>query len=165
MNLSQMFNQEQKKEEKRLDFPLKSFGEKEIRQASPFFLSLENKGKGKVEIKGSCVLSFSLLCDRCLTPTEISLPLSFDRMVYAPGIKVDEEEEGQQFMKDYELDLEQLLEEELQLLWPTKVLCSEDCRGICMKCGRNLNEGDCGCDDFVPDIRFANLMDIFNGKE
>ena len=47
----------------------------------------------------------------------------------------------------------------------SKILCDEDCKGICKKCGQNLNDGACECDDFVPDIRFANLMDIFNGSK
>lgn len=68
-------------------------------------------------------------------------------------------------MKEYELDLEELLREELQLSWPSKVLCSEECKGICSVCGQNLNEGDCECDSFVPDIRLAGLMDIFLGNE
>ena len=104
-------------------------------------------------------------CGRCLTPVETKLPLEFSRVVYAPDMDIPKEEEDQQFVEEYELNLERLLEEELQLLWPTKTLCSEDCKGICMKCGQNRNEGSCDCDDFVPDIRFANLMDIFNGKK
>ena len=38
-------------------------------------------------------------------------------------------------------------------------------KGICKKCGKNLNEEKCECDDFVPDVRLANLMDIFNAAQ
>ena len=97
---------------------------------------------------------------------EVPLVLNFEREVYAPDAEMSEEErEEQQFMKEYELDLEELLREELQLSWPSKVLCSEECKGICSVCGQNLNEGDCECDSFVPDIRLAGLMDIFLGNE
>ena len=68
-------------------------------------------------------------------------------------------------MDGNELDVEALVTEELNLSWPSKLLCGEDCKGICRKCGQNLNMGSCDCDDFVPDIRFANLMDIFEGKK
>ena len=35
------------------------------------------------------------------------------------------------------------------------------CKGICRKCGKNLNEGACGCDDSVPDPRMSVIQDIF----
>ncbi|MCI7595540.1 MAG: DUF177 domain-containing protein [Lachnospiraceae bacterium] len=166
MNLSDFFNREQKKEEQEIAFPILSFGGKELKQSSPFFLVLENKGKGKAKISVKCSLKVCLPCDRCLAPVEVPLVLNFEREVYAPDAEMSEEErEEQQFMKEYELDLEELLREELQLSWPSKVLCSEECKGICSVCGQNLNEGDCECDSFVPDIRLAGLMDIFLGNE
>ena len=51
------------------------------------------------------------------------------------------------------------------MAWPTKTLCDENCKGICKKCGKNLNNEKCECDDFVPDVRLANLMDIFNAAQ
>lgn len=165
MNLSQIFNQEHKKEEMQLEFPLQGFGKDRISKASPLFLTLENKEKGKIEVQGSCELEFELSCDRCLAPVRINLLLEFSRMVYSPEIELPEDEDEQIFMDEYEMNLNLLLEEELRLSWPTKVLCSEECKGICSSCGQNLNEGSCSCDHFVPDIRLANLMDIFNGKE
>lgn len=165
MNLSQIFNCEQKKEEGEFPFPLKCFRGEEIISASPLFLSVENIGKGKAEIKGYGELTFRLSCDRCLKPVEYRLPMEFCREVYAPDYADEEAREEQLFMDEYELSLKLLVEEELNLSWPSKILCSKECKGICRKCGQNLNEGSCDCDDFVPDIRFANLMDIFEGKK
>ena len=48
---------------------------------------------------------------------------------------------------------------------PVKVLCRPDCKEICKKCGHNLNDGDCGCDTFVPDPRMAAIKDIFNANK
>ena len=42
-----------------------------------------------------------------------------------------------------------------------KVLCKDNCKGICSRCGANLNKGDCGCDTWVPDPRMAAIQDIF----
>ena len=42
-----------------------------------------------------------------------------------------------------------------------KILCKEDCKGLCSVCGKDLNEGKCDCDTFVPDPRMAAIMDIF----
>ena len=36
---------------------------------------------------------------------------------------------------------------------PMKKLCKDDCKGLCIKCGKNLNEGDCGCNDEEIDAR------------
>ena len=91
--------------------------------------------------------------------------IDFTRELFAPELLTDEDiKEDQHFVEESELDVESLLKEELQLAWPSKILCDEDCKGICKKCGQNLNDNKCECDDFVPDIRFANLMDIFNGS-
>ena len=65
----------------------------------------------------------------------------------------------------YHLNVDELIKNELLLNWPLKVLCREDCRGICKTCGRNLNDGGCGCDDFVPDPRMAAIKDLFNANK
>ena len=166
MNLTEFFNQEGKKEVKEIPFPLKKYQDEEVKNEAQLVLTLTNQGKGKVGIEGKAELEFVLPCDRCLKEVEVRVELEFSRAVYAPETITDEEtKQDQHFLQEYELDLQALLEEELQLAWPSKVLCKEDCKGICKKCGHNLNDGDCGCDDFVPDIRFANLMDIFNGAQ
>lgn len=166
MNLTEFFNQEGKKEVKELPFPLEKFQNENIKNEPNLTLVLTNQGKGKAGIDGKARLDFLLSCDRCLKEVPEVVELEFSRTVYAPEAITDEEmKEDQQFMQEYELDLEALLEEELLMAWPSKILCKEDCKGICKKCGHNLNDGDCGCDDFVPDIRFANLMDIFNGAQ
>ncbi|MGN1315176.1 MAG: YceD family protein [Lachnospiraceae bacterium] len=165
MNLSNFFNQEQKVEERELTFPYASFQGADIKVSSPLRLRLSNQGKGKVLIEGICTLELAFPCDRCLTPVKQQMVLDFSREVFAPGEDLTEEQrEEQLFMDEYELNLEELLQEEMQLSRPVKVLCSEECKGICPVCGKNLNEDSCQCDSFVPDIRLANLMDIFNGK-
>ena len=166
MNLTEIFNQENKKEELQMPFPLKEFQGEIINNSPTLNLILENIGKGKAIISGQTMLEFMLPCDRCLVPVKQTVVVEFDREVLAPELVTDEEtKEDQSFVEDYELDLDALLMEELQMAWPTKTLCSEECKGICKKCGKNLNEGKCECDDFVPDVRLANLMDIFNAAQ
>jgi len=46
-----------------------------------------------------------------------------------------------------------------------KILCREDCKGVCPVCGQNRNERDCGCDTFVPDPRMAAINTIFHGNK
>ena len=46
-----------------------------------------------------------------------------------------------------------------------KVLCREDCKGLCPVCGKDLNDGDCGCDRTERDPRFESLRALFNDDE
>jgi uncharacterized protein len=43
---------------------------------------------------------------------------------------------------------------------PLSTLCKADCRGLCSRCGANLNEGRCTCDDEAPSSRFSSLAEI-----
>ena len=64
------------------------------------------------------------------------------------------------YVESDEVDLDDLLVPELILDMDIAVLCSEDCKGLCPKCGKNLNEGDCGCDRRVIDPRLAKLQEL-----
>ncbi|MDD6168654.1 MAG: DUF177 domain-containing protein, partial [Lachnospiraceae bacterium] len=46
--------------------------------------------------------------------------------------------------------------------WPAKVLCKPDCKGICPKCGTNLNLETCDCEQGELDPRMAAFQDVFN---
>ena len=166
MNLTEIFNQENKREEQQMPFPFDEFQGEKITNSPTLNLTLSNIGKGKVLVEGNATLDFILPCDRCLKPVEQSVILEFAREVLAPELVTDEDtKEDKHFVEEYELDLDALVTEELQMSWPTKILCDEDCKGICKKCGKNLNDENCECDDFVPDVRLANLMDIFNAAQ
>lgn len=166
MNLTEIFNQENKREELQMPFPFEEFSGEKIQNSPEVHLTLMNVGKGKAIVKGNALLEFVLPCDRCLKLVKTQVELDFEREILAPELVTDEDtKEDQHFVEDYELDMEALLIEEVQLSWPSKVLCDEDCKGICKKCGKNLNEGACECDDFVPDVRLANLMDIFKAAQ
>ena len=53
---------------------------------------------------------------------------------------------------------------DLLLALPTKHLCREDCRGLCPRCGKNLNEGLCGCREDKVDPRLAVLAQLMDGE-
>lgn len=166
MNLTDIFNQENKREIVVMPFPVEYFQNEKILNSPELKLSLINVGKGKALIKGEADLEFVLNCDRCLKPVKMNVTLNFEREILAPELLTDEDtKEEQHFVTDYELDVETLVLEELLLSWPSKILCHEDCKGICKKCGKDLNKNKCKCDDFVPDVRLANLMDIFNAAQ
>lgn len=166
MNLTEFFNQQKKKEELEIEFPFQEFQGEKILNDPKLQLIITGKEKGKVSLKGKASLAFCLPCDRCLKPVPLEMELDFEREVLAPELVVDEDQkEDQYYMNGYELELSALIREEILMTWPSKVLCSKECKGICKKCGQNLNEGSCQCDDFVPDVRLANLMDIFKQSQ
>lgn len=97
-------------------------------------------------------------CARCLEPVE------YDKKVPVSFIltrKVDSEElDDIIYVESDEVELDELLVPELFLDLETVVLCREDCKGLCPKCGKNLNYGDCGCDRREIDPRLAKLQEL-----
>lgn len=133
----------------------------EILSKSPVSFTFSNVGTDKARAGGKVELVFRTRCDRCLTEVRTELKLNFDRVVTSPGVE-DEEADDLSFMEGYQLDVEAFVHNEILVNWPVKILCKEDCRGICPVCGQNRNMAECGCDTFVPDPRMAVIQDIFN---
>ncbi len=121
---------------------------------------------GKAHVDGRGCVTFELCCDRCLKPIQYDMELSFELDVYAPDVIPENADADEQiYMEGYQLNIKTLVDSEIIMHWPTKVLCRPDCKGICMKCGKDLNTGECGCDTFVPDPRMAAIKDIFNANK
>ena len=138
-----------------------------VRDKTPVSLNFTNIGKGKVRVTGRAGIVFGMNCDRCLKPVDNTLDLVFDREVHAPDMAEDALEawDDQEFMDGCQMNVDDFLNIEIVINWPTKILCKPDCRGICRQCGTDLNTGTCDCDTFVPDPRMAVIKDIFNGNK
>ncbi|MCR5502732.1 MAG: DUF177 domain-containing protein [Lachnospiraceae bacterium] len=132
-----------------------------VKDAKPVTLRIENIALNKVYLTGSCAFTLIMQCDRCLKDTEVPFSLSFERELLSKELR-DEAEEPEEcgYLEENLLDVYGLIEEELLLSLPEKVLCRKDCKGLCPVCGANRNEKECGCDTFVPDPRLAGLGDI-----
>lgn len=95
---------------------------------------------GVVHLNYSLSFSLSTACDRCLK--ELDVPFSFDcEHIVVPSVSGDNDEyivaEGES------IELNEIAVTDLLLQLPTKILCREDCKGLCMVCGCDLNECDC----------------------
>ena len=119
----------------------------------------DNAGYMRLTLKAE--LPYRGECARCLAPTEGVFSLDFERTVAAERSlteqQLDELEDEYVVPKDGELDVDEALREELLLGFPMKLLCSEDCPGLCPKCGKPLRDGDCGCTSKEIDPRLAIL--------
>lgn len=137
-----------------------------VKLEHPVNLNLSFVEKGKAKIQGTGEAVITLNCDRCLNKVDVAVPIEFSYQICAPERDMTEDDKEEQFfVNGYQLDTDLLLNNEILILWPMKVLCHESCKGICPVCGKNRNYGDCGCDDFVPDPRMAKIKDIFNANK
>ena len=94
-------------------------------------------------------------CARCLAPVTGEFTLDLEKTVAPRDLLGDLDEDKLDefaFIEDGFLDMDEQLREELEMEFPMRFLCKEDCKGLCSKCGKNLNEGECDCDhtDFDP---------------
>ena len=122
----------------------------------------------------SCTKSFD--CDHCLEHTVQEQVHEF-REDFRQGSEADDPKslqgEREFSMNDSEdvsyfsgetIDLAPLVRDTLLAAQPLSNVCREDCKGLCLVCGANLNQGDCGCDRFIPDPRLAALKDFFKNS-
>ncbi len=134
-----------------------------ILKKSPIALRIENQENASVLISGSVDMTIAIPCDRCLedVPTDIHFDID-KKLSINDGTLVDDEMEETDYLIGFELDVERLVYAEILVNWPMKVLCKDDCKGICKVCGMNLNKGTCSCQKTELDPRMARVQDIFN---
>ncbi len=143
-------------------------GSFELAKKSALSLRIAYEESKKLEIIGKGEVTAVIPCDRCLADVHVEIPLDFHKKVSVDPESAEETEELDEanYIDGYSFDVEQLIYNELLVGWPTKILCSEDCKGICNVCGQNLNEGTCECEDTGLDPRMSVIRDVFkNFKE
>ncbi len=95
-----------------------------------------------VIVKGVIVCFITGYCDRCLKRLNIAIELPFDQIFY----KDDAEDDDCYTYSNSILDVTSAVTDEIILSLPTSLLCNDDCKGLCPKCGCNRNEVQCNCD-------------------
>jgi len=144
--------------------------------------------RGTVENKSAVVMlryhasvGFSRECDRCLDPAEAMLEYDFEHVLVAveekgkhaaakknqdeSDILSDDRSDELVFVPDFRLELDDVAREDILLETPTRFLCRQECKGLCPKCGCNLNHAQCNCDLSQPDPRLAALRDLLSGAD
>jgi len=128
---------------------------------------LQRAAHREYRLKGRVVASVQVQCDRCLFPFAIPVDAPFD-VFYAPIETLRPAEEmplGQQdldygFYRDERMDVDNLVREQILLAMPFRWLCKDDCQGLCPKCGADLNQGSCSCQQDITDSRWAELLEL-----
>ncbi len=144
----------------RLDLDEGDAGEVRLQGA----LEVDNAAS-RVIVRGELEIAGSAACDRCLEFFELDWVAEVDAVVVRditggdPGDDADGDEGSAWTVHQTqgEVDLEPLVREAALLTLPQKMLCREDCLGICAHCGANRNQSDCGCDQEITDPRWDGL--------
>lgn len=117
---------------------------------------------GVLLMSGTVGTTLHGVCDRCAADfvREVAFPL---RAVLTPdaGDDAEEDEEWVFPLKDGCADLEEIARTVFVLSLGSRLLCRPDCKGVCFRCGKNLNDGPCGCRK-EPDSRFAALQQLLD---
>ena len=101
-------------------------------------------------------------CDRCAEEVKKNFSFNVKRIVVE---KLENEEDDDDYIvvSNRELDLDELVNEEVSLSLPNKILCKDDCKGLCPKCGANLNVKQCNCKKDV-DPRMEALLQLLEDE-
>ena len=131
----------------------------------------EHHGKHKIiqdiRIKGRLATSLEMSCARCLEPLIQDVKREFD-LLYRPlgadagrdEMSITDAEAEISYYQGEGLPLEDVVREQVLLAAPLKVICRENCKGLCPHCGKNLNEEQCGCEVTLEEPRWAALKEI-----
>ncbi len=161
LDLEPIFNNEGMVKE--FDYEL-DLSDRELSGAMPFTSPVKVSGNvgnytGIVEMKAKADFSLELNCDRCAKPINVPLQIKiFHTLVTHLN---DESNDELLLVNELRFDLDELVTEDIFLDLPAKFLCSEDCKGICFRCGKDLNEGSCSCEKEI-DPRLEALKQLLD---
>jgi uncharacterized protein len=120
-----------------------------------------------IRLAGELSTQLEMPCARCLEPVVEPVKRSFDLLYRPQGVDAGREEvsvtaaEAEvSYYQGEGLLLEDALREQVLLAAPLKVICREDCKGLCPQCGKNLNAEQCSCEEQSTDERWTALKDL-----
>ena len=102
-------------------------------------------------------------CDRCASPFDREIHFPIDVVLVTEMANEENEDEWVFPLEGDSADLDDIVRTVFVLNLDSKLLCSEDCKGLCHRCGKNLNDGPCNCQKEL-DPRFAALKQLLENK-
>ena len=161
LDLEPIFNNEGMVKEFSYELDL---SEQELSGVKPFSTPVRVSGSvgnhtGVVELSAKAEFVLDMNCDRCAKPIKLALTADiFHTLVTSLN---DEANDELLLINELRFDLDPLVTEDIFLELPSKFLCSEDCKGVCPKCGKDLNTGSCSCEKEI-DPRLAALKQLLD---
>ncbi len=126
----------------------------------------------QVRTVGHFGIELAMRCDRCLGDYRLPIETDFDLFFLpveqssaAGEIELTPEDMTCSFYRQDQIDVDALILEQIQLALPIRRLCREDCRGLCGRCGADLNRDACRCGPDAFDPRWSGLRDHPFSKE
>lgn len=122
---------------------------------------------GEARVSGRLETKVSVECDRCLKTLQVPVSAKF-ALQYITGqqyqasqaAELTAEQLAVSVFDGEAIDVDEIVREQILLAVPDRVLCREDCKGICSTCGKDLNEGSCDCESSDIDPRWAALKEL-----
>lgn len=126
------------------------------------------KYESQIILDSETGITASLICDRCAKEFQSVINSSY-KLVYLFRISSEVEEIGNEEVvyihpDTDKIDLDKDIRDYAILAVPMKKLCSENCKGLCPKCGRNLNDSPCDCVEEIIDPRWEPLQKLKSKK-
>lgn len=130
----------------------------------PFKISLSMIDKKRLMVSFTTDLSVMAPCDRCLEDVKLDFEVNVEQsyMCESGELFMEDDDDEASCIEGSVIDIDGLIKEDILINWPLKILCRDDCKGLCPKCGINYNNSTCDCDNTVLDPRMAQFLDIFN---
>ncbi len=133
-----------------------------MRISSDYEISLYiSKVLNEIHVRGNVSFSIVSPCSRCLDSVKSNLRSEINLILLPRRSEIEGDEIGDYESYDgNEIDVSEYLREIIAMSLPVKILCVEQCRGLCQNCGVNLNSTTCSCEDGWIDPKLAVLRNL-----
>ena len=172
INLSDVLSDQHKTVEETVPLTMETIslksGDYPVVSSEPVHIRVEHVRGKELLIQADARLTAVIPCNRCLEDVRHEFVIHSTKHVDLglSDAELTEELDESNFIDGYHLDVDKLLFTEILSGWPEKVLCREDCKGLCGVCGQNLNTGSCDCEETGLDPGMSVVRDLFkNFKE
>ena len=116
---------------------------------------------GVLVMKGAITTCIHGICDRCAAEFDRDMEIPIDAVLVTELANEENEDEWVFTLEGESADLDDIVRTTFVLNMDSKLLCSDDCKGLCCRCGKNLNDGPCSCEKEI-DPRLAALKQLLN---
>lgn len=128
-----------------------------------------------IDVRGKFSTTIELECGRCLRSYRLPVQAKIEEALPLEGVPwaPEEPDEEEEILEDEKeplfveniFDLGEYLRQTILVSVPIKPLCEDECKGLCVHCGANLNDGPCGCQPEEIDSPFGALASLLDEED